>query len=191
MTLKRIVSLFVIALLCLLALPSLAQDEPDAAPAATVDAPIVQNITAEEGSTVNVTPKDTADGDSSDDPLNYVIVVVAGVVIVAVLIFGGMIVGYVSKLVPPETANSIYQSGVRMGLQLALNNAAQTSTPYDNEFFEGLAQMRGYEVIKLANGRYEVNTPTATQGKGWREAVDPFGYEARRTPPPEPPLTSG
>lgn len=169
---KHLTRITLFVLLVLLALPVFAQDgtpEAEAAPVATVESGSVVIVSGDgessvvenaQDGTVIVTPRD-------DDPINYVIVVIAGVVIVAVLIFGGVIVGYVSKLVPAETANSIYQSGVRMGLQLALDNAARTSTPYDNEFFEGLAQTRGFEVIKHADGHYEVRTPIAKpQGLG-------------------------
>jgi hypothetical protein len=161
---KHLTRITLFVLLFVLALPVFAQDgTSEAAPVATVESGSVVIVSGDgessvvenaQDGTVIVTPRE-------DNPINYVIVVIAGVVIVAVLIFGGVIVGYVSKLVPPETANSIYQSGVRMGLQLALNNAAQTPTPYDNEFFEGLAQTRGFEVIKHADGHYEVRTPTA------------------------------
>lgn len=102
--------------------------------------------------------QDTGDA-AAQNPLYYGVVVVLALLLVAALIFGGYITQWLAKLVPPETATSIYQSGVRMGLQLALNQAVLTASPLDEEFFTDLATQRGYSVEKLADGHYEVKIP--------------------------------
>jgi hypothetical protein len=68
---------------------------------------------------------------------------------------------FLAKLVPPETASAIYASGVRFGFQIALNQASQTPTPLDDEFFEEMARLRGLQVVKRADGSYEVTQPPA------------------------------
>jgi hypothetical protein len=168
----KLISLALLVLLCLLALPTLAQDDP--VPTATAlenGSVVVISGEGEEGTTVTVTqPSEETSDAAQDNPIDYILVVVGAVIIVAMLIFGAVLVRYVSKLVPAETAASIYQSGVRMGLELGLNTAARTASPLDDEFFTGLATMRGFEVIKHADGHYEVKTPTATAPQ-WSKTV--------------------
>ena len=73
-------------------------------------------------------------------------------------LFNGNLYFYrpLATLVPPETAGAIYASGVRFGLQVALNQAAQTPNPLDDEFFIEMARLRGLQVIKRIDGTYEV-----------------------------------
>lgn len=133
----------VVLLLGLFAMPLLAQDVPRAestaaATEAIISGPELQTIVSAETS-----------------PIYYLVVVVLAVLLVAAFIFAGYITGALAKLVPPETAASIYQSGVRMGIELGLNQAARTPTALDDEFFIGLASQRGLEV-SLVDGIYVV-----------------------------------
>jgi hypothetical protein len=87
--------------------------------------------------------------------MNYVIVVVLAVLLTGLLIFGSRMIPYLAKLMPPETASSLYEAGVRFGFELALNQAAQTPSLLDDEFFERMAQARGHRVtvFKDADGK--------------------------------------
>jgi hypothetical protein len=49
---------------------------------------------------------------------------------------------------------------VRFGLQVALNQAAQTPSDLDDEFFAEMARLRGLTVIKRIDGTYEVTQST-------------------------------
>lgn len=96
--------------------------------------------------------------DTSSTPVNnttlalsYGLVIVLALLLVAAWIFGAYITGWLAKLVPPETAASIYQSGVRFGLQVALNQAGQTPSSLDDEFFEEMASARGLVATKTKN----------------------------------------
>lgn len=104
-----------------------------------------------------------APSDAAANTLSYVIVVVLAVLLVGAMIFGAYVTGWLAKLVPPETAASIYQSGVRFGFQVALDKAAKTASPLDDEFFTELARARGYAVEKITapDGatRYVVTPP--------------------------------
>jgi hypothetical protein len=106
------------------------------------------------------------------DPIVYVVVIVLAVLLVAALVFGAQIVNALKTLVPPEIAFSIYQAGVRFGLQMALNEAAKTPTDVDDAFFKKLAADRGLIVNRSGTGAYEViyadppemRTPTPSVG---------------------------
>jgi hypothetical protein len=99
-------------------------------------------------------------------PLVYGVVGVLAILLVGAMIYSSTITRYLATLVPPETASAIYASGVRFGLQVALNQAAQTPSPLDDEFFVEMARLRGLTVIKRVDGTYEVaqsqnhSTPT-------------------------------
>lgn len=109
------------------------------------------------------TPNEDDEGDTpvapaGNDPLAIVIVVVLALLLVAGGVYGARLTNLLATMVPPETAASIYQSGVRFGLQVALNQAATTATPLDDEFFMGMARDRGLTVVKRIDGTYEVIT---------------------------------
>lgn len=104
--------------------------------------------------------------------LNYIVVIALAVLLVAALIFGGRIIPYLANLVPAETASSIYASGVRFGFQIALNRAAQTPSPLDDEFFEEMARTRGLQVIKRPDGSYDVIQPPIVKAQS-SNSVDP------------------
>src|SRR5687768_15898571 len=89
-------------------------------------------------------------------PLVYGVVGVLAILLVGAMIYSSTITRYLATLVPPETASAIYASGVRFGLQVALNQAAQTPSPLDDEFFVEMARMRGLTVIKRIDGTYDV-----------------------------------
>lgn len=93
--------------------------------------------------------QDTIPSDAATNTLSYVIVVVLAVLLVGAMIFGAYVTGWLAKLVPPETAASIYQSGVRFGFQVALDKAAKTASPLDDEFLTELARTRGMVVEKI------------------------------------------
>lgn len=97
---------------------------------------------------------------AADSALYYLVVVVLALLLTAAVVFGGYITKYLAALVPAETAASIYQSGVRLGIEVALNQAAKTSSPLDDEFFESMARQRGLVVTKQADGSYSVSLPT-------------------------------
>lgn len=171
-----------LAALFLLALPVGAQTQPEQAAAtaaageSAIDAPVVLAVATDEAGpnvtvNVNLPPTDTSETPGSGIPANnetapsspiyYVIVVVMATLLVAVTIFGGYIINALKALVPAETAASIYQSGVRFGLQVALNQAAQTPGTLDDEFFTEMARLRGLTVVKRIDGTYEVTSPAA------------------------------
>jgi hypothetical protein len=87
----------------------------------------------------------------ADSPLAYGIVTVLALLLMGAMVFGAYVSGLLAKLVPPETAASIFQSGFRYGLQVALNQAGQTKSPLDDEFFQEMAQQRGLQVIRAQN----------------------------------------
>ena len=89
-------------------------------------------------------------------PLVYGVVGVLGLLLVGAMIYSSTITRYLATLVPPETASAIYASGVRFGLQVALNQAAQTPSPLDDEFFSEMARLRGLQVTRRIDGTYEV-----------------------------------
>jgi hypothetical protein len=165
-------------------LPSLAQaPEPTTAP--TIDsAPVTivaeepaAIVTEESGGDVTVIvnnpPAEPDDeggtpnqGQIDNSPITYVIIVVLALIVVASLVFNAQITRLLATMVPPETASSIYQAGVRFGLQVALNEAAKTETSADDDFFKKLAADRGLEVNRLANGLYEVKYMPPPQAAG-------------------------
>lgn len=125
--------------------PDTALATPTAIPTDTGDVNITVNQTGGETPTGNETPT------APIDPLSYIFVVLAGILVIAGGIYSRGIISLVATLVPPETATSIYQSGVRIGFQMALERAAQTPTLADDEFFTELAKTRGLLVIKSQN----------------------------------------
>lgn len=90
--------------------------------------------------------------------------IVLALLILAALIFGARIVKALETLVPAETAASIYQSGLRLGIEFGLQRAQQTASPLDDEFFVGLAKQRGLTVHKDENGVYHVVSPAEPTG---------------------------
>lgn len=119
---------------------------------------------------VNIPPAEQetpSEGDEANNetapasPIYYVIVVVMALLLVGAGVFNGYITNALKTLVPAETANSIYQSGVRFGIQIALNQAAQTPSELDDEFFTEMAKLRGLTVVKRIDGTYEVTTPAS------------------------------
>jgi len=143
---KRFSYIFILALfLGLIAVPAFAQD---ATTAATLDASKLWN---------------------------YFIVVVMAVLLVAFLVFGRYIIRLLTKLVPIETASSIYASGVRLGFEIALNQAAQTTSPLDDEFFEEMARLRGLKVTVNKDG----------EGRPVSYKVEYDGPPAVSTPAPQ------
>lgn len=156
---RRLLPLVIFALFIIFAQPVFAQDEtPDVPPAATVEqmpVTVVPTLAPTAAPTPPVTPPAAP---TTADPIAYLIIVVLAVLVVAAGVYGGYITKFLATLVPPETAASIYQSGVRFGLQLALNRAAQTPSELDNEFFVEMARLRGLKVTKVG-GEYVVETP--------------------------------
>lgn len=116
-----------------------------------------------------------APSDAAANTLSYVIVVVLAVLLVGAMIFGAYVTGWLAKLVPPETAASIYQSGVRFGFQVALDKAAKTASPLDDEFFTELAQARGMSVEKIVapdgTTQYVVKPPAALSVPNSRQSA--------------------
>jgi hypothetical protein len=178
---RLLLAFLMLALLSWLLLPTpvMAQLEPTDDPALTVEAaaptiepmPVMIVVTPTPDAslataTPTAAPTDTGSADGEDNneaaptsPIYYVIVVVLALLLVGAGVFNGYITNTLKTLVPPETANSIYQSGVRFGLQVALNQAAQTPTSMDDEFFTEMARLRGLTVVKRIDGTYEVTTP--------------------------------
>jgi hypothetical protein len=120
-------------------------------------------VTCEAGATCNV---EDGNGLTADTPINDILgiglVVVLALLLTVVLVFGPQLVKLLSTLVPPETAASIYESGVRFGYQIALNRAHATPNPLDDEFFLAGAKARGYTVTTLPDGSYVVEPPKFT-----------------------------
>lgn len=146
---KRVAVVGLLMLVGLLFLPVFviqAQDEgPAVADVAVTDAaPPILVIPSEE------IPND------ANVPLLYGAVGVMGALLTGAMAYSSYIMRFLAKLVPPETASAIYASGVRFGLQVALNHAAQTPSPLDDEFFTEMARLRGLQVVRRIDGTYEV-----------------------------------
>jgi hypothetical protein len=144
----RISVLLVLLSLCLM--PAVAIRAQDAAP--IVDA--VAELPSD-GTTIVVTPPAEDPGALSPLVL-YGIIVVLAILLVGAMVYASSITRFLAQLVPPETASAIYASGVRFGLQVALNQAAQTPSQLDDGFFEEMARLRGLQVTKHVDGTYEV-----------------------------------
>jgi hypothetical protein len=164
----KLISIILVAVLCLLALPALAQDvTSEAEIAATVESGSVVIVDGEGETTV---VEETNEGTvivtppTSRDPLPYLIVFALAAFFIADKVWGGKVTDALKTLVPAETAAGIYQSGVRAGLELGLNQASQTPTPYDEQFFEWLSTQGGYTVNKRPDGKYEVQLPSTGFG---------------------------
>lgn len=143
-----IVLIIVTMSLCFLPLSAAyAQDEP--IPTSDSAGP------AEEATPVLYIPPEEIPNDASL-PLVYGIVGVMALLLIGAMIYGSYITRFLATLLPPETASAIYASGVRFGLQVALNQAGQTPGPLDDEFFIEMARLRGLQVIKRLDGTYEV-----------------------------------
>ena len=146
-------------LLGLMSFPTLikAQDIPSPVVFPTIEATTVSDeVTVTHPALLDELPE--SNGPPTTDPIVYVIVVVLAVLLVAALAFGAHITRSLATLVPPEVATSIYQAGVQFGLEVALNQAAETETQVDDDFFKKLAADRGLEVTRLPDGRYEVKS---------------------------------
>lgn len=168
-TLARIALLSLMILFVFL--PTRAQDATaeaalEAQPVSVVGEGTAPSITCQEGATCNL---NEAPGETLPVPTSSTteILGIAGVIAIVIvltigLVFGPQIIGYLSKLVPPETAASIYESGVRFGYQIALNQAASTANKYDDEFVLSQARGRGYTVTSMPDGSYHLEPPKFT-----------------------------
>lgn len=106
--------------------------------------------------------QDTAEtAASTGTTLTYVVIIVLALLLVCAQVYGAYVTRFLAKLVPPETAASIYESGVRMAIEAGLNQAAATESELDDEFFLNLAKGRGLPVIKHPDGSYTVQIPSA------------------------------
>lgn len=144
--------LLLLILFLVMVVPVVAQD----ATAEAVEGPIVVNIEspAEESEPAVI------DQSPVNDTVAIVVIVVLGTLLTGAGIYGAYITGWIAKLVPPETAASIFQAGFRFGIQAALNQAAGTVGTADDDFFLEMARARGLEVVKNADGSYTVNQPS-------------------------------
>lgn len=162
---KRLLLLLIVSLLCIA--PVMGQDAT-----AEVTNQVVEviggegeespSVSCEEGSTCLINEgEEEGSGEVIDqspvnDSLAIVVIVVLGTLLTGAGIYGAYITGWIAKLVPPETAASIFQAGFRFGIQMALNQAAGTAGTADDDFFLEMAKARGLTVNKRADGTYEV-----------------------------------
>lgn len=149
--------IILVLLMLMLSLPVLAQD-PTAE--ATDSTPVT--VTTGEGGNVDITveaPETAEPVARQQDPLNSLLVIVLAVLLSGSQVYGAYLTRLLSKFVPLETAQSIYQSGVRFGYETALNRAALTPNTDDDEYYIKEATARGYQVVKRTDGSYQVSVP--------------------------------
>lgn len=157
----------------MLVLPMTLTRAQDGTSEATRDTSAVGTIIPDDVTTtgpiiINDLPDSTGSPTAPDSPIYYLVVVVLALLLVGAMVFSAHITKFIATMVPPETASSIYQSGVRFGLQMALNQARQTPMTADDDFFKDLARQRGLEVSLLPDGTYEVKyvPPAPTPAAG-------------------------
>ena len=127
---------------------------------APVNSTVVSGEVPDTGTVIiNNIPESDEDNDNQSSPVSpiyYLIVGVLALLLVGAMVYNAQIVKFVATMVPPETATSIFQAGMRFGIQVALNEAVKTPTEADDDFFKKLAADRGLLVKRLASGAYEV-----------------------------------
>lgn len=153
--------LFMLFVLFIMALPTLAQD---ATAEVTVEAnpfeiiPTTVPAPAEEGNgnntVINVGTPVNEGGNAED----YVTEFLIGIALLAVVVFGSFAIYLVSQLVPAGIAKELVETGVRAGFQMALNRAETTTTDIDDRVYTALAGIPGLEVSKDINGHYVVKS---------------------------------
>lgn len=147
-TLTRFV--LMVALLLMLGLVVQAQDNTSE----TAPTPVTTAIPGNASGTTTSTPV--------DDTVNSIVLIVLAVLLSGSQVYGAYITRFLARLVPPETAQSLYESGVRFGYQTALNRAALTPSADDDEYYIKEARARGLEVVTLPAGGYQVKIPPRT-----------------------------
>jgi hypothetical protein len=189
------------------ALPVLAQDvtlDP------TIESPVVQNIIAEEGSTVNLIPDDNEDetkavevaANSVPTPVVIAFAVVALVFFIVLMYNQHLVVKAISPLMTPEAAQSLVDS-VATSVVTSVANLLLPAIPgnIDDQALTTAMRQRGLILAVGEDGLYHTTratpvdpspTPSPLTGQNSGGAgVNAFGYEARRSSPPETPLTNG
>jgi hypothetical protein len=112
-------------------------------------------VTCEAGATCNV--NETEDPPATENEVqDNTVSVLIGVVMLAVLFFGGFALYFVSQLVPGGVAKELFDAGVKAGYQMALSRAESTKTTLDDQVYSALANVQGLDVTKDADGHYVV-----------------------------------
>jgi hypothetical protein len=153
--------LLALVFLLFVLVPVMAQDATEAA---TVEAnPVTvidgtgegDTVTCEAGATCNV--NETEDPPATENEVqDNTVSVLIGVVMLAVLFFGGFALYFVSQLVPGGVAKELFDAGVKAGYQMALSRAESTKTTLDDQVYSALANVQGLDVTKDADGHYVV-----------------------------------
>jgi hypothetical protein len=151
--------LIVLVFLLIVCIPAFAQDVPAEPTNQVVD--VIDGtgegdtVTCEAGATCNVNETDDPPASENEVQDNTVSVLI-GVVMLAVLFFGGFALYFVSQLVPGGVAKELFDAGVKAGYQMALSRAESTKTTLDDQVYSALANVQGLDVTKDADGHYVV-----------------------------------